>query len=436
MKDSRKLKKKPKKFKFKKHQQPPQGEKLKASNKIQQEDLKKSLPYNRSFIKNFILNKKEKIEQEKNKNEQSKQNQPESKLGEKVKSFFSKFQKNQAKKEITKEKTEETTKNQPSIIEQKNSYWNNTLSIYKRIEKDLLLTLITIILILILALLNLMNNRVIGQIAQNRLSDIDYQVTVHPYPIVVSPINPNMSAQSAIVMDKDSQVILYAKNPTVKFSMASTTKLMTALVGLDYYHPDSILTIKTPHVEGSNLGFYAGEQFTFQDLLYAMMLPSSNEAAYAVAENYPVGKAAFIEKMNDKAKQLHLQNTNYGDPAGLDDDQNFSTVVDLARLASIDLENPLLAHIVATKEHILIDRSGRQLPIHSLNQLLGIDGINGVKTGTTEAAGEVLITSTVQNNHTYIIVVMRSDQRFVDTINLVHSLTNNVNYIQPQFAVQ
>lgn len=424
MKDSRKLKKKPKKFKFKKKLQPPQDEKNVS-------------PYNRSFIKNFLLNKKDKQEEQK-KNTPSKQKLSLKIIRQKTVILIKKIRpksKNENKKTDEQQVTVSRVQQTVTIQETPNT-WQKFQIVYQRIEKDLLLTLIPIVLILILALFNLMNNRVVVQIAQNRLSDIDYHVTVHPYPLVVVPLNPYLSAESAIVMDKDSQVALYAKNPTVRFSMASTTKLMTALVGLDYYHPDSILTVKTPHVEGSNLGFYAGEQFSFQDLLYAMMLPSSNEAAYAVAENYPGGMAAFVSKMNDKAKQLHLQNTNYGDPAGLDDDQNFSTVVDLARLASIDLENPLLARVVDTKDHILIDKAGRQIEIHSLNQLLGIDGINGVKTGTTEAAGEVLITSTVQNNHTYIIVVMRSDQRFVDTLNLVHLLAGNINYIQPQFSSQ
>jgi len=208
------------------------------------------------------------------------------------------------------------------------------------------------------------------------------------------------------------------------------------LVGLDYYHKNSILTVQTPHVEGSNLGFYYGEKFSFNDLLYAMMLPSSNEAAYAVAENYPGGKAAFIQKMNEKAQYMHLTDTAYGDPAGLNDDQNFSTVVDMARLSSLAMQNPTLADIVDTKQYTITDQNGRQFYLENLNKLLGIEGINGVKTGTTEAAGEVLVTSTVQSGHTLIIVVMRSDQRFVDTLSLVSLVTNNVQYIEPRHEKQ
>jgi D-alanyl-D-alanine carboxypeptidase (penicillin-binding protein 5/6) len=305
--------------------------------------------------------------------------------------------------------------------------------IFHQYENDIALSLIPLILIVILTIINLMNKQVMQQVAALQLSHTEYPVQVHPYPLLISQVKPDISAQTAIVMDADSQVILYAKNPTVRFSMASTTKIMTALVGFDYFQKNSILAIKTPTIEGSHTGFYQGEKFTFLDLLYAMMLPSSNEAAYAIAENYPAGKDEFIQKMNEKAQQFHLSETHYGDPAGLDDDQNFTTVVDLARLASVAVQNPTLAKIISTRQHTIADQNGKQFPLQNLNQLLGIQGINGVKTGTTEAAGEVLVTSTTQNGHTFIIVVMRSQERFVDTLKLVSLLENNVQYISPDF---
>lgn len=266
---------------------------------------------------------------------------------------------------------------------------------------------------------------------QNQISKLPIKVSSSfNYPIIKNKFIPQIGATGAIIMDADSKIVLYSKNPDLRYSLASTTKIMTALVATDYFKPTDILTIKTPHVEGSNLGFYQGQQMSFENLMYAMLLPSSNEAALAIAQNYPGGEKEFVKKMNEKAKILNLKNTNYGDPIGLDDSNNYTNPFDLARLASFSTAQPLIKQIVATKEKVITDESGLNVyDLKNLNELLGIDGVNGVKTGYTEEAGQVLVTSKVEKGKTIIIVVMGSEDRFLDTEKLLDLIDGNLTYL-------
>ncbi len=239
----------------------------------------------------------------------------------------------------------------------------------------------------------------------------------------------DLSALGAVVMDDESKVILFSKNPDLRFSMASTTKIMTALVALEYYHLDDMLAVKTDHVEGTVIGFTEGEKLSFENLLYALLLPSANDAAFAIAQNYKGGEKAFVVRMNEKAQELHLYKTHFADPAGLEDDGDYTTVVDLARLASEARKNQTLARIVATKQKIITDDSREhQYTLVNLNKLLGIDGVNGIKTGFTDEAGGVLVTSKVEKGHTLLIVVMKSENRFLDTQKLLSLVSGNIIY--------
>jgi D-alanyl-D-alanine carboxypeptidase len=252
------------------------------------------------------------------------------------------------------------------------------------------------------------------------------------YPLMTTTITPEISAESAIILDDTSKVLVYQKKPALRFSMASTTKIMTALVGLEHYRLDAVLTVKTASVEGSFVGFVPGEQVRFADVLYGMMLPSGNDAAFTVADNYPGGLPGFVQAMNAKAASLGLTYTHYVDPAGLDDDGNYTTATDLARLASYALRNREFAKIVSTKEKTITDITGTHIyKLDNLNKLLGENGVTGIKTGFTEGAGEVLVTSKVEQGHVFIIVVMKSLDRFSDTQTLLALISNNVNFIDP-----
>ena len=301
----------------------------------------------------------------------------------------------------------------------------------RRHDSDVQLILFPLILLVILIILYICNNQLFLP-ATDQSSLLDDQITqLNPYPYVRAVNSPSITAKAAIILDRGSQVILYAKNQQLRFSMASTTKIMTALIALNYYKPYDILTIKRASVPGSGLNLYQGEKFTFMNLMYAMLLPSANDAAQAIADNYPGGSDAFVQQMNLEAQSLHLVNTHYSDPVGLDDDGDYSTVIDMARLSSYAISNPTFVEITSTKDKIIYTSDyGRQYPLANTNELLGIDGVTGIKTGTTEGAGEVLVTSVVRNGHTYIIIVMDSLDRFADTTTLLNFI-DNVKYVVP-----
>ncbi len=290
-----------------------------------------------------------------------------------------------------------------------------------------LVILLTVFLVFIcLAYLNI---QVKKDLANVDLYDSPLSFVPSDYPEVKEIYFPEISGQSLIIVDKDSQKVLYEKNSNLRFPPASTTKIMTALVALDYFRADDILTVKRGKVEGSVLGLKPGEQLRFEDLLYAMMLPSANDATVAIADNYPGGEVAFVGKMNQKAQELNLTNTHYADPVGLLDDVDYSSANDLARLASIALNNKEFAKVVSTKNKSIANLSGKIYPLSNLNILLDLPGVNGVKTGFTERAGEVLVTSqNVDGKHDLIFVVMQSRDRFGDTESLINYLTGNITF--------
>ncbi|OGH06564.1 MAG: hypothetical protein A2171_02840 [Candidatus Levybacteria bacterium RBG_13_35_9] len=250
------------------------------------------------------------------------------------------------------------------------------------------------------------------------------------YPIIKTEFVPQISAKGAIIMDADSKIVLYSKNPDIRFSTASTTKIMTALVGLEQFKQDDILTVINATSEGAVLGLFKGQSFTFKNLLYAMLLPSANDAALAIADNYPGGENAFVLQMNKKAKDFNLSNTHYGDASGLFDQENYTTPFDLARLAAFSIQNENLRKTVSTKQEVITDITGTNVYyLNNLNKLLGIDGVNGIKTGYTEEAGQVLVTSKVEKGKTIIVVVMGSEDRFSDTQKLLSLINNNLTYL-------
>lgn len=266
-------------------------------------------------------------------------------------------------------------------------------------------------------------------ISLNKIQEFPFEITSEQYPVFKVPINLEVSAKAVVVMDKDSKVILFSKNPDLVFSLASTTKIMTALVALDHYKMDDVLTVKTENVEGVNVGFTIGEKILFKDVLYAMLLPSGNDAALAIAENYPGGKDVFVGKMNEKARSFHMDRTHFADPIGLEDSRDFTTPLDLVRLSSIALTNEIFSKIVATKAWEITNILGKSYSLINLNKLLGIQGINGIKTGYTVEAGQVLVTSKKEGNHTLIIVVMDSEDRFSDTKKILDKISGNINYL-------
>lgn len=292
------------------------------------------------------------------------------------------------------------------------------------------LSLIFSILFAILVLLSLSSIYVGIWISKNEpLGPPVKEISLASYPELSSKLDPDITAQAAVVIDDSSKAVLYAKNENLRFTMASVTKIMTALVALDYFKPDDILTVYAGDVEPAVVGFFEGQKLYFMDVLYAMLLPSGNDAALAIAQNYPGGEEAFVDKMNEKAKEFKLKNTHFADSSGFLDD-NYSTPLELARFASLALKNETVAKIVATKSKTIEDVSGENTYLLSnLDVLLQKDGITGIKTGYTQEAGGVLITSSESNGKRLILVVMKSKDRFADIEKILSQIDGNITFV-------
>lgn len=255
---------------------------------------------------------------------------------------------------------------------------------------------------------------------------------VNPLPIVKNgALPPSLSAQGVYVVDAESLTPLYARKEHQRFYPASTTKVTTALVALDVYKPDDVITVKIASVEGQLMNLQNREKITLENLLYGMLVHSGNDAALAIANSY--GYDQFIDRMNQKAQQLHMINTTFRNPHGLDNMQQLTTPFDLTLATRELLKNPYLTKIVGTKEITISDVDYTIFHhLSNVNKLLGeIRGLGGLKTGYTEFAGENLISFYKHEGHNFIIVVMKSEDRFADTRTMVDWIISNVTYEAP-----
>lgn len=214
-----------------------------------------------------------------------------------------------------------------------------------------------------------------------------------------------ISAKSAIVMDAASGRVLYEDNAHEKMLIASTTKLMTALVALDLQQDldtTYIMTSDVCEIEGSSIYLQCGEEITLRALLYGLLLRSGNDAAIAIAKNCAGSVEQFVTLMNEKAAALSMHNTSFENPNGLDGPQHYSTAYDMALLARACLENETLRSIVSTKQ---ISFSPRTFQNH--NKLLWMrEDCIGMKTGYTKAAGRTLVSAAQRGDFTVIAVTL------------------------------
>lgn len=253
-----------------------------------------------------------------------------------------------------------------------------------------------------------------------------------PYPTNITGYYPTTeaTADGVIVYDINSGVYLYKRNETELLSPASTTKILTALVALESYGLDDVLTVKTATNGGQVMGLIPGERITLENLLYGALVQSGNDAAYALADNYSGGVEGFVAAMNKKAKEIHLDNSTFTNPMGFDDPGHKMTPIDLTRLATVALANKTIAKMVAIPQITVSDVTHTYFhQLKNVNQLLGkIPGVGGIKTGWTEEAGENLVTLVERNGHRVIIVVLRSVNRFNDTEFLINWVFGNYEW--------
>lgn len=221
------------------------------------------------------------------------------------------------------------------------------------------------------------------------------------------------SATSILSIDLESQSVLFEKNSNAKVPTASLTKLMTAALILEENHPDNQVTVSgnAASTLGSTMNLRSGEVITVRDLLYGLLINSANDAAVALAEFNAGSESEFVAKMNDKAKRLGMESTNYANATGLDSSIGHSSARDLALLSSHLAKDPNVRAIVKLQSAEIAGHG-----LENTNDILGELGIKGMKTGKTPAAGECLVTlAESPSGHEVITVILGSSNRFADS---------------------
>ena len=262
-----------------------------------------------------------------------------------------------------------------------------------------------------------------------------------PKPVLtVRGAPPTMSAAAVYLLDADTGHTLLDMHGELRLPMASTTKMMTALVVLEKGDLNQMVTVHEDAVKEalnkSTANLRAGEQLRMRDLLYALILPSGNDAAIALADGMSGSVPTFVQQMNDYAHQLNLKNTHYINPNGLTyklpngqpDPNHYTTASDLAHLARYALQNPGFAQLVQSQEYLLPATSTHQAyDWKTTNKFLGsYAGAIGVKTGNSNEAGYCLVFAAYRNGHHLIGVLLHDgdnginpDQRFADATRLM-----------------
>ena len=251
---------------------------------------------------------------------------------------------------------------------------------------------------------------------------------------------PSLNSRYAIAIDRDSKAILYAKNENQKVPMASTTKIMTAIVLVENLGVNNNLTLNSEIevckqagvIGGSRLGLKTGDKITINDLLYGLMLCSGNDAAIQIAVSVSDSVEEFANLMNKKANELGLVSSHFVTPHGLDEEEHYTTAYELALIADYALNIEKIAEVVKTKKYT-VTINGYSKNITNTNELLGyLDGVNGVKTGFTNGAGRCLVTSVERNGFNIITVVLGADTkkfRTKDSINLIEYVYSNYEIV-------
>lgn len=294
-----------------------------------------------------------------------------------------------------------------------------------------LILIAIIIAIFVPFLVEVSEAKLIGvQIPQNNSAVAGVQEYNIP-PISKNLPIPAFSARALFIKDLATDTILYQKDANVSLPIASTTKIMTALVASEYYKQNSVLTVNSSaNTPGSRVGLVNGEDLTFRSMLYGMLLNSGNDAAFAIAENYPGGFLGFVSAMNKKSLELNLKHTHFENPAGFDSPNHYSSAADLAKITEEALKNYQLARIFATKETNIVSLDKKYThQLLNLNKLLSqVSGVLGVKTGTTELAKENLVTLIERNGHKVLLVVLGSDDRFDETTSMIDWTFSNFQW--------
>ncbi len=237
-------------------------------------------------------------------------------------------------------------------------------------------------------------------------------------------LQPDIQAKAALIMDYDTGLLLYEKDVHEELPMASLTKIMTAILILENHELDEVVTVDSDFSGelGVRIWLKRYEKLTVGDLLKALLIPSAGDAAVALADFHSGSVEEFVAEMNERAKTLNLINTHFVNPIGLDDDEHYSSAYDLAILSKYALRFPAFRNIVRLDEASISSVDGKfKHHFDSTNYLLNsyLD-IQGVKTGTTDGAGQSLINlARNENGREVIAVLLNSPQRFQENKSMI-----------------
>lgn len=247
-------------------------------------------------------------------------------------------------------------------------------------------------------------------------------LTVFNCPAISAEAEASVSAQSCILMEAVTGEILYEKQAYEQRPMASTTKIMSALLCIESGDLDTEFVVDSDaiHVEGSSMGLVEGDTVTKRALCYGMLLPSGNDAAGAAAVKIAGSYAAFADQMNEKAQQLGMTQTHFVTPSGLHDENHYSTAYDMAILTAAALQNETFREICGqSSAQVCFGNPPYQRWLTNSNKLLTMDNtVIGVKTGFTDEAGRCLVSASVRNGITLICVTLNDKNDWQDHLAL------------------
>ena len=259
-------------------------------------------------------------------------------------------------------------------------------------------------------------------------------------PINIYSLDFDIYSKNAILYNTKEDKVMYEKNSTDKVSIASLTKITTAIVALENIKDlDEKITLTSADFKGlveanaSVAGFRIGQEVTYRDLLYGLMLPSGADAAQALTSNISGSNDKFIDLMNDKAKELKLENTHYTNPTGLDDSNHYSTVKDVLKVFKYALKNEEFKKIITTSKYTISDGSMTFRSTLSKASTLDIEYIKGGKTGTTGDAGLCLATLANYDDTDFILVTTGAEDKlgnFLDHKEIYEYVRDNFDYTE------